>query len=209
MLRMLAFAGLTVAAMAWWASGASERALAEREISWGHSVRAGDLVFQDLECGERCALIRSVTRSRYSHVGVVVERDGERWVWEALAPVGPVALSEWVRRGIDGDVAIYRPSTSLQPLRSGVEEAMQAMAGRPYDGNYQWDEERIYCSELVAKAYVDAGRVLVAPHGVDLGHHEARVARLSGGRLTSETLMVTPADLIHSGLFERVVNELE
>lgn len=209
MIRMLLIAAVCVLAVAWWSSGASGRALAEREDSWGERIRAGDLVFQDLECGERCALIRSVTNSRYSHVGVVVERDGERSVWEALAPVGPVPLGEWVRRGIGGEVAVYRPRPALEPLRADVEAAMAAMAGRPYDGNYQWDEERIYCSELVAKAYERAGRELVSPHPVDLGHHEVRVGHLSGGRLTSQTRMVTPADLARSELFERIVDELE
>ncbi|MFK8000771.1 MAG: YiiX/YebB-like N1pC/P60 family cysteine hydrolase [Polyangiales bacterium] len=198
----------TVTAIAWWSSGASNRALADREDSWGQSIRAGDLVFQDLNCGERCELIRSVTDSPYSHVGVVVEDDGVRMVWEALAPVGPVPLSEWVRRGIDAEVAVYRPRPSLQVLQSSVEEAMEGMAGRSYDGDYQWDEERIYCSELVAKAYAEAGQELIAPHSVDLGRHEERVHMLSGGRLTSETLMVTPADLARSEFFVRVVDEL-
>ena len=209
MLRIFAFAVSSVLALAWWASGTSGRALAQREHTWGARVQAGDLVFQDLACGERCALIRSVTDSRYSHVGVVVEEDGARMVWEALAPVGPVPLSEWVRRGIDGDVAVYRPRPSLRPLRAAVEQAMERMAGRAYDGDYQWDTERIYCSELVAKAYSEAGQELIAPHTVDLGRHQARVARLSGGRLTPETLMVTPADLARSEFFVRVVDELE
>lgn len=209
MLRIFAFAVTTVAALAWWASGASGRALAEREDSWGEPIRAGDLVFQDLACGERCELIRSVTDSPYSHVGVVVEDEGVRMVWEALAPVGPVPLSEWVRRGIDAEVAVYRPHPSLRPLRNAVEEAMEGMAGRSYDGDYQWDEERIYCSELVAKAYLEAGQELIAPHTVDLGRHTDRVSQLSGGRLTPETLMVTPADLARSELFVRVVDELE
>jgi hypothetical protein len=209
MLRMLAGSMTLVAVVAWWASGASGRALAEREDSWGRPIRAGDLVFQDLDCGERCALIRSVTDSHYSHVGIVVEHEGERTVWEAFAPVGPVPLKEWVRRGIGAKVAVYRPRASLVPLRLRVEVAMEAMAGRPYDGDYQWDEARIYCSELVAKAYDEAGRQLVVPHTVDLGHHEARVSHLSDGRLTNDTLMVTPADLARSEFFVRVVDELE
>lgn len=208
MLRILAFSVLSVAALAWWSSGASSRALAEREDSWGEAILPGDLVFQDLNCGERCELIRSVTNSPYSHVGVVVEADGERVVWEALAPVGPVPLREWVRRGIDRKVAVYRPRPALTALRADVEAAMEGMAGRSYDGDYQWDEERIYCSELVAKAYADAGQELVAPHTVDLGRHTDRVAMLSGGRLTPETLMVTPADLARSELFVRIVDEL-
>ncbi len=193
-----------------WASGASARLLEAREQEWGHQIESGDLVFQDLDCGERCALIRSVTDSKYSHVGIVVENGGERMVWEALGPVGPVPLTDWVRRGIGGRVAVYRPIRALQRHHGAVELAMQRMAGRPYDGFYGWDDDTIYCSELVAKAYEQAlGQPLVAPHTVDLGRHIRRIGRLSDGRLTPATLMVTPADLVRSGAFVRVVDELE
>ncbi len=135
--------------------------------------------------------------------------DGERFVWEALGPVGPVPLDAWVARGVGKEVAVYRPNRALRRVRPRVEVSMRAYAGRPYDGDYQWDEARIYCSELIAKAYRDAlGRELFVPHAVSLGRFEARVATLSGGRLTSRTLMVTPRDLTQGGHFVRVVDEL-
>jgi hypothetical protein len=200
---------LIVGLVVYLAETADARALEAREAAWGERIEAGDVVLQDLECGERCALIRDVTQSRYAHVGVVVVDDGERFVWEALGPVGPVPLDAWLARGVEGKVAVYRPRPSLRAKRAGVEAAMRAMAGRPYDGDYQWDDARIYCSELVAKAYRDAlGRDVLAPHPVDLGSHTARVAVLSGGRLTSQTRMVTPRDLTRSSLFTRVVDEL-
>ena len=66
-------------------SGAPERALAARERAFG-GIREGDLVFQDLACGQRCSFIRRVTESRYVHVGLVMIEDGERVVCvEALA----------------------------------------------------------------------------------------------------------------------------
>lgn len=200
---------VVVAGVVYLAETADARALTSRETAWGQTIEAGDIVFQDLSCGERCALIREVTRSRYAHVGVVVEVDGERSVWEALGPVGPVPLEVWVARGVEGRVAVYRPTRALAAHRSQVEAAMRVYAGRPYDRDYQWDEARIYCSELVAKAYRDTlGHALFTPHTVSLGRFDARVAELSGGRLTSRTLMVTPRDLTEGGHFVRVVDEL-
>ena len=90
-----------------------------------------------------------------------------------------------------------------------MERALQSLAGRPYDGDYQWDDARIYCSELVVKAYRDAlGHDLVAPHTVDLGANTERIAALSRGRLTAGTHMVTPADLARHAGFTRIVDEL-
>ena len=61
-----------------YARGAPERKLAELES--GHRIEPLDLVFQDLACGLRCDLIRQITQSHYSHVGIVLEDNGERVV---------------------------------------------------------------------------------------------------------------------------------
>ena len=115
-----------VLGFAFWVSGAPDRDLEQREHEWGFEIADGDLVLQDLDCGRRCALIRTLTQSRYAHVGVVVERDGERFVWEALGPVGPTPLAEWVARGKDGLVAVYQPTQSF-------EYDFARFEGRPYD----------------------------------------------------------------------------
>ncbi len=205
-MRFIGFAVVTTLAMLFWASGTNERALEARESEFG-GIQPGDLVFQDLECGLRCALIRRMTRSRYTHVGIVLEEDGERVVWEAYAPVGHVPLAEWVARGRQGLLAVYRPSGAWDQDRVAAEVRLQA--GRPYDGDYQWDEARIYCSELIAKAYERAaGESVFPPHTVDLGQEAPRIARLTGGRLTPETQMVTPYDLTQHPGIRRVVDQL-
>ena len=193
-----------------WARGADERALVAREETLGVTIRAGDLVFQDLRCGVRCEAIRAVTASRYSHVGVVTIEDGERVVWEALGPVGPTSLAEWAARG---ELAIYRPELRGAPLGgenlTKLEAALRTYAGRPYDGSYRWDDERIYCSELVAKAWRAAfGEPLVEPRPVSLGVWASRAAQMTNGELVDGTPMVSPADLVRSGKLVRVVDEL-
>lgn len=190
-----------VALVGAWASGASARALEDREAAWGITIRHGDLVFQDLECGLRCELIRRVTRTRYSHVGVVIEREGKRLVWEAYHDVAPIALGDWVARGRERRVGVYRP----RRVPTDLEARLETMAGRPYDGDYQWDDERIYCSELIVKAW---DIPLAEPHRVELGAYAARVAEMTEGRLTSQTLLVSPADLTRSPHVTRLIDEL-
>jgi hypothetical protein len=190
-------------------SGAPERALAAREQAWPGGLREGDVIFQDLACGQRCAFIRRVTRSRYVHVGLVLMQHGQRVVWEAYNPVGPTPLLEWVARGVDGDVAVYRPDAALLAQLPTARRGLERMRGRPYDGDYQWDDARIYCSELIIKAFAaDGDAPFVQPHTVTLGSIRAQVAAQTGGRLTEETLMVTPRDLAESPRLRRVVDEL-
>ena len=79
------------------------------------------------------------------------------------------------------------------------------MEGRPYDGDYQWDDARIYCSELVVKAW---DTPWATPHPIELGAYAEQVAEMTEGRLTSETLLVSPADLVTSGQARELVDEL-
>lgn len=185
--------------------------LRQRQQNWGVTILPGDVLFQDLRCGERCELIRQVTGSRYTHVGIVLQEGGELRVWEAFAPVGPTPLVEWVRRGLHEQVAIYRLHKDLRDKLPEIAAAVRAQAGRPYDGDYQWDDERIYCSELIAKAINNVmHREAFAPHPVGpLGPHAARIEKLSAGRLTPATIVVTPIDLARSPLLERLVDELQ
>ena len=189
-------------------SGAPERALAARERAFG-GIREGDLVFQDLACGQRCSFIRRVTESRYVHVGLVMIEDGERVVYEAYEPVGPTPLVAWVGRGVNQELAVYRPDDELLAQLPNARRELQRMRGRPYDGDYQWDDARIYCSELVIKAFAGEGAPpFVTPHTVRLGSLRARVAQQTAGRLTEDTLMVTPRDLTESPRLTRIVDEL-
>ncbi|MEZ4251770.1 MAG: YiiX/YebB-like N1pC/P60 family cysteine hydrolase [Polyangiales bacterium] len=205
-MRFVLFAAVVVGLVVLYASGAAERAWEERAEALGLEVRPGDVVLQDLRCGERCAAIRAVTRSRYTHVGVVLEEEGELVVWEALAPVGPTPLGEWARRG---RLAVYRPPLD-ETTYPRFADAVRAYAGRPYDGSYLWDDGRIYCSELVAKAWRDAfGEALVEPRPVSLGAWASRAATLTNGELVDGTPMVSPADLVRSGRLVKLVDELE
>ncbi len=206
-LVLLAFSGAVV-----WARGEPERALGRAEVRLGARIQAGDLVFQDLECGPRCELIRRVTHSRYVHVGLVLGAGPRRVVWEAFEPVAATPLAEWVERGKGHQLAVYRLEPSLRAQLPRIASALESMAGRPYDGDYQWDDERIYCSELVVKAVQQATGVdLAAPHPSGpgaFGDAREQVARLTGGRLTEDTPLVSPADLTRSFYVTRVADEL-
>ncbi|MFT3837545.1 MAG: YiiX/YebB-like N1pC/P60 family cysteine hydrolase [Myxococcaceae bacterium] len=210
---ILAVMLLALGGFAAWARGSDQRELARAEARLGASIAAGDVVFQDLECGARCELIRQVTHSRYVHVGLVVGQGDARVVWEAFAPVGPTPLAEWVARGKQKQIAVYRLDGELRGQLPKIEAALKSMAGRPYDGDYNWDDERIYCSELVAKAVQQAtGVELFAPHPSgpgSFGPQRDLVTKMSHGRLSEDTPLVSPFDLTRSTHLSRIVDELQ
>jgi uncharacterized protein YycO len=119
-------------------------------------VRDGDLVFQTSRSGQSLAIQRA-THSPWSHMGVVILRDGKPFVFEASATVRYTPLAKWTARGEGGRFSVRRLK---QPLTGAQAAKLRAAAGRyvgrPYDLYFEWSDERIYCSELAWKMYRDA-----------------------------------------------------
>jgi hypothetical protein len=189
-----------------YAQKAPERTLAALERDT--RIEPLDVVFQNLGCGLRCSLIQQVTQSPYTHMGIVLDEGGERMVWEAFGPVGPVPLAEWVAR-TRGDVAVYRFDDELRSSGARIAQEVRNMRGLPYDGEYQWDDDRIYCSELVAKAVKRAtGTTLSVPRGFSFGADRDQIAQMTHGRLTEDTELVAPVDLARSPHLRKIAGDL-
>jgi hypothetical protein len=118
------------------------------------NFRDGDLVFQTSGSRQSMA-IQLATHSPYSHCGLLFQQDGEWWVYEAVQPVGICPLNEWVRRGKEGRYVVKRLKD--QHLLKGKKDTLIALAssfkGKDYDPWFGWDDERIYCSELLWKIF--------------------------------------------------------
>ena len=185
-----------------------DRSLARREAAWGIHIQPGDVVLQNLACGLRCNLVRDVTKSRYTQVGVVLEKDGKREVWESFGPVASVPLEDWVDRGKEGRIAVYRPK---QVDLAKLDAAVRSFAGKPDDNDFSWSDDALYSSELVEKAFERAGDPLVTPHTLDadvLKEHERGIRGLTHGNLTPQLPVVMPVDFTRSDKLTRVVDEL-
>ncbi len=121
------------------------------------AVNEGDVVFQKSRSAQSAA-IAAATRSEWTHVGIVFVLDGKPFVLEAVQPVKKTPLAEWVARGEGGRVVVKRPKREIAPEALAKMRARgEAMLGRPYDLRFSWDDEKVYCSELVAKVYAEAG----------------------------------------------------
>lgn len=119
-------------------------------------LRDGDIIFQTSRSAQSVAIQRA-TRSRYSHMGLVLHRGGQPFVLEASATVRYTPLAAWIARGEGGHYVVKRlrdAATRLTPeaLRK-VKAQATALAGKRYDRTFEWSDSRIYCSELVWKLY--------------------------------------------------------
>lgn len=129
------------------------------------AVRDGDLIFQTSRSSQSVAIQRA-TGSPYSHMGLVLVRDGKPYVFEAIATVRFTPLDRWIARRAGQHFVLKRLRNAGTVLDaagiSRLRTAAVSFTGRPYDLTFEWSDDRIYCSELVWKAY-DRGL------GIDIG----------------------------------------
>jgi hypothetical protein len=124
--------------------------------SAGEPLRDGDIIFHASRSAQSLAIQRA-THSPYSHMGIVIHRDGKPFVLEAIAKVQYTPLRQWIARGERQAYVIKRlrtPMTEAQVRRR--RESAARYLGKPYDLYFEWSDQRIYCSELVWKMYRDA-----------------------------------------------------
>ncbi len=171
-----------------------------------YGPRAGDVLFQSLPHGPLVDTIEGVTRSPASHCGIVVATPGGWMVAEALGTVHMTPLSTWCRRGRGWAFEVRRLA---EPASGAALAAATApWLGRPYDARFRFDDEAIYCSELVLLA----GRSAL---GRDLGRIErlgdldwrpwaAAIEGFEGGPPPLDRLMITPEALRREPVLARV-----
>lgn len=125
-------------------------------VSSAATLNDGDIVFQTSRSSQSLAVQRA-TGSKYSHMGIIFFRSGKPYVLEAVSTVKFTPLSQWVARGVDGHFVVKRLRNSDEVLTSIALKRLRAeagkFAGRQYDLTFEWSDDRIYCSELVWKAY--------------------------------------------------------
>ena len=141
-------------------------------------IQTGDLIFQTSNSSQSKA-IQLATNSKYSHMGVIYENDGDYFVFEAINTVCYTAFDNWVSRGNDSHYVIKRLINAEELLSVEALAKLKSVGkqyeGKKYDLYFEWSDERIYCSELVWKMYKEA-------IGIEIG----KLERLSDFDLSDE-----------------------
>jgi hypothetical protein len=120
------------------------------------ATRDGDLVFHE-STSRQSSMVRALTRSSWTHMGVVFNEGTGPVVLEAVSPVRKTPLAAWISRGKDRRYVLKRLRAESSQLPSEVTKRMRALGfswlGRPYDLRFRWDDEALYCSELAYKLF--------------------------------------------------------
>lgn len=177
-------------------------------------LREGDILFQTSRSRQSRA-VQDATRSEWSHCGIVVRRAGKWMVFEAVQPVKATPLAEWIARGKENRFALKRLKPSVRKLSPDDLACMEAVgkgfAGKPYDVLFGWDDNRIYCSELIWKIYhralgVEVGAVQkLSEFDLEAPSVKALMAKRYGKNVPLEDSVVSPVSIYRSPNLETVV----
>ena len=150
-------------------------------------LRNGDLA---LRCGTsiESEIVIGINgkEGAYSHIGIVIDADGQWFVAHAVpgenergkpeyVKMDPIAVFYGRDRAKQG--CILRVSDDSAACRQATAYALWAIqSGKTFDNNYDWqDTSRLYCTEMVQQAYRHAG--------IDLaeGRHTRVASAIIGG----------------------------
>jgi uncharacterized protein YycO len=171
------------------------------------SLREGDIVFQTFPSSQTEA-IQIATKSRFSHVGMILRHDGKLMVYEAVGPVKFTPVDSWIERNAKRHFVVKRLKNAETVLTSRNLARLRSVAltfkGKPYDSVFNWSDDEMYCSELVWKTFhralnIDIGKLRKMKE-FDLSSPEVKkilAERYPDGVPLEETV-ISPQDMFQS-----------
>jgi uncharacterized protein YycO len=173
--------------------------------------RDGDIIFNQTR-GELSERIAAVTGSRLTHCGLIFVEEDKIYVIEASETVRIVPVEKWVQSGVDKKFALLRDGSLTQQQKEQIVREGKRFLERPYDFKFQLDDEEIYCSELVYKAYKN-GADIILEHPKRLkdlnyrGHEEYIRSITPGGELKLEREVITPLQIYKSRKLVKIYDD--
>jgi hypothetical protein len=170
-------------------------------------LRDGDLIFQE-STSRQSEMVRTLTESRWTHMGVVFIEPSGAVVLEAMSPVRKTPIQRWVEKGQDGRYVVKRLRDADAKLPPAVIERMRKLGttwvGRPYDLRFGWDDQSLYCSELAYKLFEQVSDVRIGKleRAEDMNLDDERVqramrSRFSGAKFDPAETVITPDSIFH------------
>jgi hypothetical protein len=166
--------------------------------------KSGDIILHE-SLSQMAPIIKKVSRSRYTHVGIIeVAADGI-FVIEAISKVSRTPLKQFVARGKNKEFTLLRHPGLTLALEEKLMSYAKKQLKKPYDHQFQLDNEKLYCSELVYKAFAQVDLNVGALEGardLNVGIEELAIATIHG--IDWNTKLITPASLAKDTRFEPI-----
>ena len=173
-----------------------------------YNPQEGDIIFQSLPDSELTRVIEGATGSPYSHTGIVIQKNDSWYVREAIGPVKDTMLYLWIMRGRKARFAVYRLKDQYKNFIPAFVNESEKYIGAPYDIYFQFDDEKIYCSELVFKSFKNIAheKLGTIQKLKDLNWQPYRkfIETIEPNRIPFEREMITPQALSEAKQIKKV-----
>jgi uncharacterized protein YycO len=173
----------------------------------------GDIIFHTSKSSQS-KMLEIATNSNITHVGVIFFKSGKPYVFEAVNPVKVTPLQQFINRGVGSRYSVKRSKTPLtsSDLKIMMEYGKRQL-GKPYDSKFEWDNQKMYCSELVWKMYHYAGIRLCdiktfSNFNLDRPIVKKAIKDRYNGRFNINESVVAPVDLYKSDNLKTVYSNL-
>lgn len=180
------------------------------------TYKDGDIIFQVSKSGQSKA-IQLATNSRYSHMGLIYETNGELYVYEAVEPVKLTKLKDWIERGENSHYVVKRLKDSKNLLTreniKKMKDVGQKFKGKNYDIYFEWSDDKIYCSELVWKIYKESFDLEIGKlqelREFDLTSDivKNKMKERYGDKIPLGEKVISPSAMFHSDKLETVIEK--
>jgi len=187
--------------------GCSNGQSEDKTKEFGTIVQNGDIIFQTSKSSQSKA-IQLATNSKYSHMGIIYEINGQLFVYEAVQPVKLTLLNDWINRGKNGHYVIKRLKNSdkilTQEILTKMKQVGEKFKGKNYDLYFEWSDDKIYCSELVWKIYKEGANIEIGKleelSDFDLTHNVVRqkMKERYGDNVPMGEKVISPAEMFGS-----------
>lgn len=155
-----------------------------------NSYKEGDIVFQ-ISKSRQSPLIQQATGSRWSHCGIVIEKEGNQYVLEASNVVKLTPLKQWIKKGKDSKIRKRRI------LSDPVKIKYKKYLSKPYDTAFRFNNNKWYCSELVYEIYKEQFNIeLCKPRKVREYNIDGLERKMRKRGISPDQEVVAPDDLL-------------
>jgi hypothetical protein len=179
----------------------------------GDLIHNGDIIFQT-SISSQSKAIQLATHSKYSHCGIIYKINESWFVYEAIQPVQTTPLKEWIARGKNNEYVIKRlKNTSLltPDVLNKMKKSGEEFNRKDYDIYFEWNNDRIYCSELVWKIYKEGANIEIGKlqhlKDFDLSHPvvKQKMTERYGNKLPLNEKVISPSSIYDSDLLYTVL----
>lgn len=117
-------------------------------------MQVGDIIFHKSK-SQQSKAIHEASESEWTHVGIIVSKNNEWYVAEAIGPVVSTKLQDFINRGRNKEYKIYRfKHFNPEMMEAKLIRAIKKQ-NKKYDIYFEFSDDNTYCSELVYKAMLE------------------------------------------------------